>query len=147
MNDQHFNKFHRIKSNPYFIIFWCIQRARDRFRDLVCQFSLLVYSSHRSIYLVHCSDRDVRKGPSGGIGSTNRFPWITFSASDAFFIAAIVSAFRFADSSVFTCISSCNRVPARRSSSASLAFFRFNAAVAAGPQRLFAVQLKLIRKK
>lgn len=59
------------------------------------------------------------------------FPCITFIASDAFFIAAIVSALRFADSRVLTCISSCSRVPASRSKSASFVFFRCNAAFAA----------------
>lgn len=53
------------------------------------------------------------------------------SASAPFFIADIVSAFRFALSSVFTCISSWRRVPERRSMSTSCIFLRFSAAVAA----------------
>ena len=58
-------------------------------------------------------------------------PWITLRASEAFFIACIVSALRFADSRVLTCISNCIRVPANRSSSVSFIFFRLRAAVAA----------------
>lgn len=64
-------------------------------------------------------------------GETHSVPWMSFSAVAAFFIAAIVSALKLADSSVFTCISSWNRVPCRRSSSCSVAFLRFSAAVAA----------------
>lgn len=58
-------------------------------------------------------------------------PWISFRAPLAFFIAAIVSALKLADSRVFTCISSWKRVPCSRSSSCSVAFFRLRAAVAA----------------
>lgn len=58
------------------------------------------------------------------------FPWMTLSASEAFFIAAMVSALRLADSSVLTCSSSCIRVPASRSISVSFIFLRFRAAVA-----------------
>lgn len=65
-----------------------------------------------------------------GESDTYRFPWITLRASDPFFIAAIVSWLKLADSRVFTCISSCRRVPASRSSSVSCAFFRLSAAVA-----------------
>lgn len=57
------------------------------------------------------------------------------SASEPFFMAAMVSALMFALSSVLTCISSCSRVPAIRSISCSCAFFRFSACVAtAHPQ-------------
>ena len=63
--------------------------------------------------------------------ATYMLPWITFRASEAFFIACIVSALRFADSRVLTCISNCIRVPANRSSSVSFIFFRLRAAVAA----------------
>lgn len=52
------------------------------------------------------------------------------SASEPFFIAAIVSAFRFALSRVFTCSSSWRRVPDNLSISCSCAFFRLSAAVA-----------------
>ena len=61
---------------------------------------------------------------------TYRPPCIIFNASAAFFIAAIVSAFMFADSNVFTCISRCNRLSPSRLSSVSCIFFRFSAAVA-----------------
>lgn len=55
---------------------------------------------------------------------------MSFSAVDAFFIAAMVSALKLADSRVLTCISSWNRVACSRSSSCSVAFRRFSAAVA-----------------
>lgn len=62
---------------------------------------------------------------------TYNLPWISLRAVLAFFMAAIVSALKLADSRVLTCISSWKRVPCNLSSSCSVAFFRLSAAVAA----------------
>ena len=62
---------------------------------------------------------------------THSLPWMSLSAPAAFFIACMFSALKLADSSVFTCISSWNRVFCSRSSSCSVTFFRRSAAVAA----------------
>ena len=64
-------------------------------------------------------------------GKTHSLPWISLSAPAAFFIAAMFSALKLADSSVLTCISSWKRVFCNRSSSCSVTFFRRSAAVAA----------------
>lgn len=83
--------------------------------------SIVLSSVYVSLHIVHCEYER---------GETHSFPWISLSALDAFFIAAIVSALKLALSSVFICISSWNRVACSLSSSISFAFFDFNATVA-----------------
>src|SRR6266404_6084409 len=68
-------------------------------------------------------------------GGETRIPlWMSLSAPAPLRITSSVLAFIFADSSVFTCTSSCNRVPESFSRSDSCIFFRLSAAVAATPR-------------
>jgi hypothetical protein len=106
--------------------------TRNLLLDLSRKLRLLLDICHSLVNLVNCSGQR-KRAHSGGIREeTYRFPWMCFRASEAFFIAAIVSWFIFADSSVFTFISSWNFVPCSFSSSFSSIFFRFSAAREAG---------------
>ena len=102
--------------------------TRNLLLDLSRKLRLLLDICHSLVNLVNCPGQ-CKRAHSGGIREeTYRFPWMCFRASEAFFIAAIVSWFIFADSSVFTFISSWNFVPCSFSNSLSNIFFRFNAA-------------------
>jgi hypothetical protein len=68
-------------------------------------------------------------------GATHSPLWMSLSALAPLRITSSVLALMFADSNVLTCTSSCNRIPASLSRSASCIFFRLSAAVAANYQK------------
>ena len=81
--------------------------GRKLFLDLLRNLRLFLNLLHSLVNLVKCAGHSCKRTrPGRSNEGTYRPPWMCLRASAAFFIAAIVSWFIFADSSVFTFISS-----------------------------------------